>query len=239
MAHDYSINELRNPPTLDEANAAIDYAETRLEEIGDRIEAGPPASVSDPAKWIADQEAMQRRWAAKLSELEYLRERLRSDANPVSALYEAACAKIVEMERELAAAKRAPARASHSPSESQSKRAERAERNAENLRAAVANRDERIAHLTQLLQQAQNSAAPSDETKKSLRKSVHDTFAFGLEAIEEVVTHNGELTPLARLFIRNAETGMPRGHREAWRAHDYGFAARAAEAMFGKKGEAA
>jgi outer membrane murein-binding lipoprotein Lpp len=86
------------------------------------------------------------------------------------------------------------------------------------------------ARLTEALKVAAPPVqAPPDEVKRALKRSAHDAFAFGAEALDELVAAGVDLTPLAALFLDHCNNSVPRGYRVEWRAKDGVFKRAAAE----------
>ena len=80
---------------------------------------------------------------------------------------------------------------------------------------------------------AKRADVPADDAKARMKKSMHDTYAFVLEALEEVAVTGAVMPPLARLLMEQAADSMPAGYRTAWRAKDLVFKRDAAEAKYG------
>ena len=82
---------------------------------------------------------------------------------------------------------------------------------------------------------AKRADVPADDAKARMKKSMHDTYAFVLEALEEVASTGAAMPmpPLARLLMEQATDSMPAGYRAAWRAKDLVFKRDAAEAKYG------
>jgi len=74
-------------------------------------------------------------------------------------------------------------------------------------------------------------ASSPDEAKARLKKSLHDAYAFAVEAIDEMAAAGATLSPLAKLFTALAAESMPAGYRATWRAKDLPFKREAANAM--------
>lgn len=82
---------------------------------------------------------------------------------------------------------------------------------------------------------AKSDGVPTDDAKARVRKSMHDTYAFALEVLEEVEATGATMPPLARLLMEQAVESMPAGYRTAWRAKDLTFKRDAAEAKYGNR----
>jgi hypothetical protein len=98
----------------------------------------------------------------------------------------------------------------------------------------VAKNKRLVAQIEEMKCSKANSAdAAVDDAPRRLKKSMHDTYAFALEALEEVAATGAVMPPLARLLMEQAADSMPAGHRTAWRAKDLVFKRDAAEAKYG------
>lgn len=212
--YQYNPSDVRVPTTEAEADAAVEYAEARLESLNERIERGPPPGHIDPADWARGVEAMRSKWAVKLAEMEYHRERLRSGTDDTAALYAAeyrraedAVAEVRRL-RALVAAERDVA---HVPAGHREE--------LENLKRALEARNERIKNLTAESNNLREAlaATPAAVERSQARRSYQDTLAYVLEALAEIEASGIALPPLARSLRRKCNVTISQKHLAEWR----------------------
>ena len=103
----------------------------------------------------------------------------------------------------------------------------------EEMNAALVAKNKRLGAMIEEMKgdKAKSAEGTANDAKARRNKSLHDTYAFALEALEEVATSGVAMPPLSRLFMEQAVASMPAGYREAWRAKDLAFKRDAAEAL--------
>lgn len=212
--YQYNPSDVRVPTTEAEADAAVEYAEARLESLNERIERGAPPGHIDPADWARGVEAMRSKWAVKLAEMEYHRERLRAGTDDTAALCAAEYRRAEDAEAEVRrlrgviAAERdtAPIPVGH-------------RMEVENLKRALVARDEKIKNLVAESDNLRRALTTKPEVveRNDLKRQYRDVMAFALEAIADVEAVGSPLPPLAIAFRRKCIGSLSSKHLAEWR----------------------
>jgi hypothetical protein len=202
--------EVRTPVTVKEGEAAldlIDHAMDRLEEtIGRRAQRGEDSTGL---------KVLLASWGSRRAEVVYAVERLEAGEPPVSVDLARLRAQVEDLTRQntdqLKRLKEQRAMIVSLTEKSAGKPAHVA-----SLELQVAALTQRNAGLADALRTMKPPVQP-DEAKRALKKSVHDAFAFGAEALDDLVQAGVTLTPLAALFLEHCNSSVPRGYRAEWR----------------------
>lgn len=213
--------DVRTPVTVTEGEAALDMIDTttdRLEAVVARkeLDEGPQPGLR----------GLLASWATKRAEVAYVLERIEAGEMPLSieiaklrAQVDELSSKNSDLQRQLreratvGAGARGRASAGHVAT----------------LEKQIADLIVKNRGLAEALRTVNPPAQP-DEIKQALKKSAHDSLAFGAEALDELVAQGVRLTPLAALFLDTCNSSVPRGYRLEWRAKDLAFKRAAAEA---------
>lgn len=233
-------DDIRPPQSIDEADIALRFIDDMIDSCTRRVERYRAGGAE-----TARTEGIRSAWESKRVEIAYMGERLRAgetiNADAVTK------ARAAELAHENASLRQSVARLAN--------RAEFLERQSREY--GVMNKGVNPAHVNSLQKQVEDLVAknarlvgqieemkgaratvveaPSDDAKARLKKSLHDTYAFTLEALEEIAATGATLPPLARLLMEQAADSMPGGHRTVWRAKDLAFKRDAAEAKYGNR----
>jgi cell division protein FtsB len=231
-------DDIRPPQSIDEADIALRLIDDMIASCSRRIDryrvdGGETGHV----------EGLRAAWESKRIEIAYMSERLRAgetiNADAVTK------ARAAELAHENASLRQSVARLAQ--------RAEFLEKQSREY--GVMSKGVNPAHVNSLQRQnealvaknarlvsqieetkgvrAPTADASLDDAKARLKKSMHDTYAFALEALEEIAATGATLPPIARLLMEQAADSMPCGHRTVWRAKDLAFKREAAEAKYG------
>lgn len=219
-------HEVRTPVTAKEAEAALDMIDTalgHLESIVTRKEA------ESSTEWTGMRRLIEA-WETKRAEVAYAAERLEAGEPALSIELAKLRAQVAALTAENELLK---ARAGSAKAQAEDVKNSRRERLGENAHLKRQNADliEKNARLAAALQEQRVATAPPpDEVKRTLKRSLHTAFAFGAEAMDELVAAGVTLTPLAAMFARDCNNGLPGGYRAEWRATDGSFKRAAADA---------
>jgi hypothetical protein len=216
--------EVRTPVTVKEGDAAldvIDHAMGRLEEtIARRNQRGEDSTGL---------KTLLASWESRRTEVAYTIERLEAGDSPASVEAEQLRAQIHDLARQNSDLLKHTREQRAQLSAQAIARPPRQSQIAD-LERQIADLTAKNARLTEALRVAAPPVqAPPDEVKRALKRSAHDAFAFGAEALDELVAAGVDLTPMAALFLDHCNNSVPRGYRVEWRAKDGVFKRAAAE----------
>lgn len=233
-------DDIRPPQSIDEADIALRFIDDMIDSCTRRVERYRAGGAE-----TARTEGIRSAWESKRVEIAYMGERLRAgetiNADAVTK------ARAAELAHENASLRQSVARLANRAEflENQSRDYGRMSKGVnpahvlriEEMNADLVAKNKRLgAQIEEMKSSKANGAdAPADDAKARMKKSLHDTYAFALEALEEIAATGTAMPPLARLLMEQADDSMPAGHRTVWRAKDLAFKRDAAEAKYGNR----
>lgn len=220
--------DVRTPVTAEEAQAALDLIDIAM----DRLEKLIPIRESrgETVEWLR---ALTEQWEVKRAEVAYAMERLDAGEMPLSVELARLRAQIDELtakNNELQKSVREHKQQIYGLQEARVSVRPARERHIAEVERQNADLIAKNRRLAAALEDQRPAPVPSDDVKRALKKSTHDAFAFGAEALDELVAAGVELTPLAALFLDHCNNSLPRGFRIEWQAKDLTFKRAAADA---------
>lgn len=220
--------DVRTPVTVKEGEAALDLIDAAMDSLESTI---THREQTEPQPGLRK---LLRVWENKRAEVAYAIERIEAGETPASIEIAKLRAQVADLERQNADVRRErdSARALLRNAETSGPSAAGLVRQNADLMSQNAALVKKNAGLAEALRTVRPvpPLPPPDDVKRALKKSVHDAFAFGAEALDDLVAAGVTLTPLADLFLDHCNNSVPAGYRIEWRAKDGSFKRAAADA---------